>query len=262
MVGSSAYVRTSGETAGTLADRVYRALADRLMAGRAAPGDKLSLRAVADTLGVSMMPVRAAVSRLAAEGALEVLPKRAVKVPLMRAEQFRDITHVRIEIEGTAVAMACHSCNRSDLAAIAERERAFRSISRERAPDLAQAVATNQEFHFAVYRAAKSPELLAIIERLWLRVGPILNFDLRASPERLKMGDAVRCHQALLAAMRARNPVAARAAVATDIRSAAEFILSSGRLAQDIEGENPTAPKTVSCGEGVWRPPRRGRPRV
>ncbi len=230
-MSSPAYEYAPRATAGTLADRVYRSLADRLVAGRAAPGDKLSLRAVADTLGVSMMPVRAAVSRLAAEGALEVLPKRAVRVPLMQANQFRDITRVRIEIEGSAVAMACQGCDRSDLAAITECERVFRGISREREPDLARAVAANQAFHFAAYRAAKSPELLAVIERLWLRIGPILNFDLRASPERLKIGDAVRCHQALLAALRSGDPDGARMALAADIRSAAEFILSSGRLA-------------------------------
>jgi DNA-binding GntR family transcriptional regulator len=229
-VGSIAGARISGDAVETLADRVYRSLADRLMTGRAAPGDKLSLRAVADVLGVSMMPVRAAVSRLAAEGALEVLPKRAATVPLMHAAQFRDVTRVRIEIEGAAAAMACHGANRSDLTTIAARERAFRAISRERAPDLARAVAANQEFHFAIYRAAKSPELLAIIERLWLRVGPILNFDLRGSPERLKLGDAVRCHQALLAALQDHDPQVARTAIAADIRSAAEFILSSGRL--------------------------------
>jgi DNA-binding GntR family transcriptional regulator len=234
-VGSLAYARTSGDVAETLADRVYRSLADRLMTGRAAPGDKLSLRAVADTLGVSMMPVRAAVSRLAAEGALEVLPKRAVTVPLMYAAQFRDITRVRIEIEGAAAVMACHGANRSDLATIGERERAFRAISREPAPDLVRAVAANQEFHFAIYRAAKSPELLAIIERLWLRIGPILNFDLRGSPERIKRGDAVKCHRLLLAALQAGDPEGARAAIAADIRSAAEFIVASGRLGKDIE---------------------------
>ena len=229
-MGSPAHTRAPAEAVGTLADHVYRSLADRLMAGRAAPGDKLSLRAVADSLGVSMMPVRAAVSRLVAEGALEVLPKRAATVPLMRAEQFRDITRVSIEIEGAAAVMACHGANRSDLAMITERERVFRAISRERAPDLARAVAANQEFHFAVYRAAKSPELLSIIERLWLRVGPILNFDLRGSPERLKSGDAVRCHQTLVAALRDDDPQVARTAIAADIRSAADFILSSGRL--------------------------------
>ncbi len=261
-MGSLARARTSEEAAGTLADRVYRSLADRLMAGRAAPGDKLSLRAVADTLGVSMMPVRAAVSRLAAEGALEVLPKRAVTVPLMRAEQFRDITRVRIEIEGAAAVMACRGADRRDLATIAVCERTFRAISRERAPDLALAVAANQELHFAVYRAAKSPELLAIIERLWLRVGPILNFDLRGSPERIKTGDAVRCHQTLLAALRAGDTDVARGAIAEDIRSAAEFILSSGRLAKGVEGEDPTVPVISRGDAGSGRTPRGDRRRA
>lgn len=223
--------RVSVTKAKTLSDRVYRHLADRLVAGRAAPGDKLSLRAVADALGLSMMPVREAVSRLAAEGALEVLPKKAVTVPTMGSDQFRDITRVRIEIEGTAVAMACAACSRAELREIAVRERTFRGISREKKPDLSRAVAANQEFHFAIYRAARSPELFAIIERLWLRIGPVINLDLRESPERLRKGYAVRFHQTILAGLRTGNPDVARAAVAGDIRSTAEFILSSGRLA-------------------------------
>ena len=83
-----------------------RKLADLLISGRLAPGEKLSLRAAADVLGVSIMPVREAVSRLVADKALEVTPNRAVRVPLMSAAQFRDLTKVRIAIEGHAAAQA------------------------------------------------------------------------------------------------------------------------------------------------------------
>ena len=79
----------------TLGERAYARLADLLMSGRLAPGEKLSLRAAADVLGVSIMPVREAVSRLVADKALEVTPNRAVRVPLMSAAQFRDLTKVR-----------------------------------------------------------------------------------------------------------------------------------------------------------------------
>ncbi len=65
-------------------------LSDLLFSGRMAPGDKLSLRQAADVLGVSIMPVREAVSRLVADKALEVTPNRAIRVPLMTAAQFRD----------------------------------------------------------------------------------------------------------------------------------------------------------------------------
>ena len=86
----------------TLGERAYAQLADLLISGRLAPGEKLSLRSAADVLGVSIMPVREAVSRLVADKALEVTPNRAVRVPLMSAEQFRDLTKVRIAIEGHA----------------------------------------------------------------------------------------------------------------------------------------------------------------
>ncbi len=215
---------------GTLADRVYRHLAARLIAGRLAPGDRFSLRALAETLGVSMMPVREAVLRLGAEGALIVSPKRAVSVPYMDSASFRDITRVRIEIEGFAAALAVRHRGAAQLHAIRAAEAAFRAAGQAPDPDLSGAVELNQALHFAIYRAAASPELLAIIERLWLRVGPIINLDLREHPERLKLGHAVRCHAAALAAIAAGDEWAARQAIADDISNAASFILSHGRL--------------------------------
>ena len=59
----------------TLGTQVYDALRDLLIAGELAPGERLSLRTVAERLGTSMMPAREAVSRLVADEALEVLPR-------------------------------------------------------------------------------------------------------------------------------------------------------------------------------------------
>ena len=230
LIRSPAYDEKLDDAAGTLSDRVYRHLAERLVAGRFAPGDKLSLRAVSEALGLSMMPVREAVSRLGAEGALDVLPKRAVSVPLMGVTQFRDITRVRVAIEGMAAAMAATSADEHALRDIEACEAEFRALSACKAPDLAHAVAANQAFHFALYRAAGSVEMLAIIERLWLRVGPIINLDLRENPERLALGEAVRFHSAALSAIRAGDAARAQQAIAGDIQGASDFILSRGRL--------------------------------
>lgn len=218
------------EGAGTLAERIYRHLAQRLMAGALAPGDRLSLRASAQSLGVSMMPVREAVSRLAAEKALIVAPKRAVAVPLMSAAQFRDLAATRIAVEGEAAAMAAANADAAAIRALARAEAAFRAAARARVADTVAAVGLNQAFHFALYRAAGLAEMLAIIERLWLRAGPVINLDLRGSPERLRFGGAAQHHAAALAAVKARDPGAARAAIAADIRGAADYILSQNRL--------------------------------
>jgi len=215
----------------TLGERAYAKLADLLISGRLAPGEKLSLRAAADMLGVSIMPVREAVSRLVADKALEVAPNRAVRVPLMSAEQFRDLTKVRIAIEGHAAAQAAQHRDESDLASISHAEEAMRAESELPLPDLPRAVELNKSFHFAVYEAAHSPILVEIIRALWLKAGPVINLDLRANPQRLAKGHAIRCHADVRKAIAAGNGAAAREGIAADIGGAADFILSRGGLA-------------------------------
>lgn len=216
----------------TLGGRTYAQLSDLLISGRMAPGEKISLRQTAEVLGVSMMPVREAVSRLVADGALEVTPNRAVRVRLMTAAQFRDLTQARIFIEGHAAAAAAKSRNDNDLKSIARAEAAMRCESRAAKPNLPRAVEHNKSFHFAVYEAAHSATLLDIIRALWLKAGPVINLDLRANPERLAKGDAVRFHAKVLAAVKAGDEAGAREGVAGDIRNAAEVILSRGGLAE------------------------------
>ena len=97
----------------TLGDRAYAQLSELLISGRMAPGEKLSLRQTAEVLGVSIMPVREAVSRLVADGALEVTPNRAVRVGVMTAAQFRDLTQARVAIEGHTAALAARNWRRT-----------------------------------------------------------------------------------------------------------------------------------------------------
>jgi len=215
----------------TLGERAYAQLADLLISGRLAPGEKLSLRSAADVLGVSIMPVREAVSRLIADGALEVAPNRAVRVPVMSVAQFRDLTRVRIAIEGHAAAQAALHRDEANLASIARAEQAMRAESELPAPDLPRAVELNKQFHFAVYEAAHSPILLEIVRALWLKAGPVINLDLRANPDRLAKGDAVRFHADVRQAIAAGDAAAALDGIAADISGAADFILSRGGLA-------------------------------
>jgi len=216
----------------TLGDRAYSQLSELLVSGRMAPGEKLSLRQTAEVLGVSIMPVREAVSRLVADGALEVTPNRAVRVRLMTAAQFRDLTQARVAIEGHTAALAARHRSESDLKAIARAETAMRSESRAEKPNLARAVELNKSFHFAIYEAAHSATLVEIIRSLWLKAGPIINLDLRANPERLAKGDAVRFHAKVLAAMKAGDEAGARSGISADINNAAKVILSRGGLAE------------------------------
>lgn len=194
----------------TLGSRVHDDLRDLLISGQLSPGEKLSLRTVAVRLGVSMQPVRQAVDRLVADGALEVLPNRAIRVPVMTVGRFDEITAVRIAIEGFAAERAASQRTAGDLQAIRRADQAFRRQCRAATPDLAAAIRANRDLHFAVYRAAGLPTLLAIVEGLWLCIGPVLNLDIRSSPARLRIGAAEAAHARVVAALAAKDGRGAR----------------------------------------------------
>jgi DNA-binding GntR family transcriptional regulator len=214
----------------TLGERVHKHLRELLMNGDLAPGQKMSLRSVAETLGISMTPVREAVARLVADQSLEVLPNRAVRVPPMTRSRFRELTRVRAAIEGFAAEEAARSRTATDLVAMRSFEQAFLAEAGSSEPRTGHAIRANKALHFAVYRATGLPTLVGVVEGLWLKIGPVLNLDLRVSPERLRTGGAVEHHRRLLAAIEAGDPTGARDALVNDITGAAEFIESTGRL--------------------------------
>lgn len=222
--------RIGGAERVTLGEQVYASLRELLIAGELAPGEKLSLRTVAERLHVSMMPVREAVARLAADGALEVLPNRAAAVPPMTRQRFRELTCVRIAIEGFAAEQASRHRSSAQLATIRAFDTAFRREALGTSPDPARAVRTNKDLHFAVYQASGLPTLVTIIEGLWLKIGPVLNLDLKVSPDRLATGGAQAHHADLVAAIAAEDGAAARHALVCDIKGAAAFIEATGRL--------------------------------
>ena len=208
----------------TLGRQVHERLRDLIVAGVLSPGEKVSLRTLAGQLGVSMQPVREAVSSLVADRALEVLPNRAVRVPVLTRAQFRELTAIRLAIEGFAAERAAQFRSAEDLRRIKQHDATFRRQGSRLRPDLPGAVAANKDFHFAVYRAAALPELLPIIEGLWLRIGPVLNLDLRSNLSRTRVGKSAGHHGTLVAAIAAGDGRAARRALSADISGAARHI--------------------------------------
>ena len=200
------------------------------MTGRMMPGEQISLRGTATALGVSVMPVREAVHRLAAEQALELTPNRALRVPRMTVSQFREITAIRINLEGLATERAAALLDDAGVARIAELNTQFADEMGRAAPDGAKLIALNKALHFAVYEGARMPTLMKMIEALWLRIGPILNYDLRSGSRRVGDGVAAAHHARLVEALKRHDGAAAREALRGDIEAVADFIVSAGVL--------------------------------
>ena len=157
----------------TLNEKAYFELKNSIMSGQVLPGEVLRIRGLADRYGVSPTPIREALKQLVAEHALEVLPNRSIIVPLLSRTKFDELTRIRLALEGLAAELAA---NRSDGKLVSNLEKLDRRMqeatNRESVQDY---LGLNEEFHFTVYRASASPNLLNFIEILWLQVGPFLN---------------------------------------------------------------------------------------
>ena len=243
----------------TLSSDVYKQLRDLLMNGRVMPGEQLSLRTIANALGVSVMPVREAIHRLVAEQALELSSNRALRVPTMTVSQFREVTCIRSNLEGLATASAATRVSGAALNEIvALHERFEREMSLKK-PDESRLIAANKELHFAIYGQAGMPMLLQMIESLWLRIGPILNYDLRNGSARVTDRVQANHHGRLVAALKIADAPAAAAALRDDIESAAEYIISTGNLLT-ADGVQPTSPVGVVSKSVAASPQRPSRP--
>ncbi len=241
----------------TLSRDVYAQLRELLITGQMMPGEQISLRNIATALGVSVMPVREAVHRLVAEQVLELTPNRALRVSTMSISQFGEITQIRVNVEGLATAQAAARIGKEDLSRLQALHERFAEEMQKAKPDGAKVIAMNQAFHFAIYEAARMPMLLQMIETLWLRIGPILNYDLRSGSKRVGERVAVKHHDKLLDALRKGDSDAACAALRGDIESAAAYIVSAGvLLSADAGGAVPVAASSAK----VAKPPKRANP--
>lgn len=209
----------------TLGANVLAQIKNLLLTGQVMPGEQLSLRSTAEALGVSVMPVREAVYQLVADHALEVAPNRSVRVPVLDAAQFSEITQIRLQVEGFAVERATQNVTQSLINSLRETNELLANKMGPTGKDMAEVVRLNKDLHFTTYTAAGMPMLVQIIEGLWMRIGPILNYDLRAGSERTENKIAVEHHTRMIDALERNDAAAAREALQSDIRSAFEYIL-------------------------------------
>ena len=206
----------------TLWDSAYASLRAALMEGRLAPGQRVVLRDVADRLGISLTPVRDAVNRLIAERVLErgaVGQGGGATVPLLSADQFRQLMVVRASLEASATAAAAPNVTPASLDEIEQALHAMESTFDKRPDAYLQA---HHRFHFGIYALCHMPIMLEIIESAWVRCAPTLTLGL---PEYVPGLKRFPLHVACLEALRRGDGERAAAAIRADIESARDDIV-------------------------------------
>lgn len=208
----------------SLTEQAYAAIARMLLDGTLKPDSQTSIRELAGELNVSPMPVREAVGRLVAQGALAVRRNRAVEVPRMTEDEFRELTRTRILMECEAARLAVDRITDGTAGELRALHEAFRLEMT--GGSRADALMLNRRLHFTLYDAASSPTLRQLIGMAWLRAGPLISLDIGPTAQSDRAGHSIIAHGHLIAAVTARDRDAAAEAIRSDISVAAEAILA------------------------------------
>lgn len=201
----------------------YGRLRDMILFGILEPGQPVTIQGLIRDLDSGMTPVREAIRRLTAEGALLPQGNRRVSVPQMGVSALDQVAFARLTIEPHLAELAAAHLT----PALIDRLEALdaevnAAIGQD---DLQGYLRSNHAFHFALYEAADAPILLDMARSLWLRFGP----SLRVVIARQGAATLPDRHEEALAAMRRGDAAGLALAVQHDIQQGVDQI----RLAQE-----------------------------
>jgi DNA-binding GntR family transcriptional regulator len=145
----------------TIATRICRILADRIVTGVLEPGTKLRQDHIAEEFGTSHVPVREAFRRLEAQGLAASEPRRGVRVASFSQKEVREVAEMRAALEVLALRHAAPHLTPSILD---EAEQA--TAEADTASDLRTWEDANRRFHRLILAPCGMPRLLAAIDDL------------------------------------------------------------------------------------------------
>lgn len=197
---------------------VYRTLRDQVLFGEFEPGQPVTIQGLTEALDVGMTPVREALRRLTAEGALEFLGNRRIAVPVLNPAAIDELTIARKALEPELAHRAAQRATPEDVARLTQIDQRLDAAIRR--GDVRHYLVENHSFHADLNALAQAPILTEMVDRLWLRFGPSLRvvcgqFGTRNLPDR---------HKDVLAALASNDGAAAADAMMGDVAQGMEQI--------------------------------------
>lgn len=246
---------------GTKADEISALLEVQILAGEIVPGTVLRQDRLATAHGVSRTPIREAFRRLDALGLVEFRPNRGVLVRAFSPAELRDTFVVRGALEGAAAELATARATAEVLARLRAAQIHFEVVTAEvralptadgrlhLAPEWLHA---NDAFHDQILDAADVP----LLARMAQSVRRVFGAQVLWSERRL-IEDIVdlnlRQHRAIVGAIEARSPLAARTLAEAHVRSTGELLV---RAIQDVAAPDARSPPRngQAIGDSTERP--------
>lgn len=153
-----------------LTDELYTLLKEQIMSQTYAPGDRVNIDQVARELDVSNIPIREALTRLAAEGFIQVVPYKGMFVANMSVSELDEMFEVRLELESLAIRKAITRIPEVELQNLHERMQNWYTTPRTNDEKLEYVVKMNEGLHGTILKHCGNQTLkqlvVSFIERM------------------------------------------------------------------------------------------------
>jgi DNA-binding GntR family transcriptional regulator len=186
----------------SLSELVYQRLRDHILWGTIRPGSILSVRKLSEQFGVSPMPVRDAVRRLATEDLVEVAPRSSTRVARVSPERVKEMFEVRSRLEAFAARLAVAHLTPAELTYL------------EKLPDKLDCAAAanrseewhqlNEKLHLLIFRKCGNSLLWRMTQDLWER--NFRHLSGRAATQAKFRHRRSREHRRIVSALMRRDP--------------------------------------------------------
>ncbi len=186
-----------------LHEQVALRLRQMLVEGEIPPGAKLNERELCEVLHISRTPLREAIKMLAAEGLVELLPNRGSVAVALDEDDVRHTFEVMAGLEAMSGQLAAERITDAELAEIEALH--FEMMAAYMRRDLSAYYRLNAAIHRAINAAARNPVLTATYTQVNARL-QALRF--RSNQDGEKWQRAVQEHEAMVAALKARDGAA------------------------------------------------------
>lgn len=148
----------------------YDYIKNAIITGNFAPGKRLTEEALAETLDVSRTPIREAIKMLETDGLIVPYKRRGYTVREFSTDDIRQIYNLRALLESHGTSEAALNRTPEEIATIREKndnyERAISQWKRSDIITIKNIQQANQEFHEAIFKAAKNEHLRLLISKV------------------------------------------------------------------------------------------------
>ena len=223
----------NGAAASLLKERAYDELKRRILNDDYPPGSFLAERRLAEQLGMSKTPVKAALERLELEGFICVSPQQGIVVREFSVHEIADLYEIRAALESYTMRLIAGRLSEAQIARLRANLAALKKIGSQAEPgnhggrDVSSAVVVDAEFHILFTRFLGNNEFLRVMEHLRHKMHRVITKAFHLNPGRIDT--SYEEHKAIVESVIAGNGKRAAKLIESHLEKGKQLILERGQ---------------------------------